>query len=100
VDGTRPARREGGTEHTVSPRRRSKRRKAQAAVALPDKITRDDIETKLRELQGEVDENLESARSIGIAAGVGLAVVLVLLAYFLGSRRGKKRQTVLEIRRI
>ena len=82
----------------MSPRR--KKRRQQAAAAVPAKISRDDIESKLRELQGEVDENLESARTAGIAAGVGVAIVLVLVAYFLGRRRGKKRQTVLEIRRI
>ena len=54
----------------MSPRRKQKRKQA-AAAALPEKkISRTDIESKLRELQGEVDENLESARSIGIAAGV------------------------------
>jgi hypothetical protein len=81
----------------VSPRTKDKK----SSASTPEKrISRDDIESKLRELQGEVDENLESARSVGIAAGVGVAVLLVLLAYFLGRRRGKKRQMVLEIKRI
>jgi len=81
----------------MSPRR--KRRKQQS-TDLPKKITRDDIESKLRELQGEVDTNLESARTVGLAAGIGVAILLVLVAYMLGRRRGKKRLTVLEIRRI
>ena len=81
----------------MSPRR--KRRKQQS-TDLPNKITRDDIESKLRELQGEVDTNLESARTVGLAAGIGVAILLVLVAYMLGRRRGKKRLTVLEIRRI
>jgi hypothetical protein len=86
----------------MSPRRRAKKAKqAMAATATqPKNITRSDIESKLRELQGEVDENLESARSVGLVAGLGAAVLLVLLAYILGRRRGKKRQMVLEIRRI
>jgi hypothetical protein len=81
----------------MSPRR--KRRKQQS-TDVPKKITRDDIESKLRELQGEVDTNLESARTVGLAAGIGVAILLVLVAYMLGRRRGKKRLTVLEIRRI
>ncbi len=92
----------------MSPRKRAKQTKktkkakhAMAATATQSQpITRSDIESKLRELQGEVDSNLESARSVGIVAGVVGAVLLVLLAYFLGRRRGKKRQTVFEIRRI
>jgi hypothetical protein len=65
-----------------------------------NKITRDDIEAKLRELQGEVDDGVESARGVGVIAAVAVGVAVVVTAYWLGRRRGKKRQTVLEIRRI
>jgi hypothetical protein len=64
------------------------------------KITREDIESKLHELQGEVDENIESARGIATVVGVAAGVLLVVAAYWLGRRRGKKRQVVLEIKRI
>jgi tetrahydromethanopterin S-methyltransferase subunit G len=86
----------------MSPRKKGKRRKQQdAATNVPAKrITRDDIESKMRELQGEVGEDIDSARNVGIAAGVTVAIVLVLIAYVMGRRRGKKRQTVFEIRRI
>jgi hypothetical protein len=86
----------------MSPRRKAKKAKqAMAATATqPKNITRSDIESKLRELQGEVDENLDSARSVGLVAGLGAAVVLILIAYILGRRKGKKRAMVLEIRRI
>ncbi len=70
-------------------------------AALPERrITRDDIEAKLRELQGEVDERAEAAKVPAIAIAVGVVVVTVAAAYLLGRRRGRKRQTVLEIRRI
>jgi hypothetical protein len=65
-----------------------------------EKITRDDIEAKLRELRGEVDERVEEVKVPAIAIAVGVAVVTVLAAYWFGKRRGKKRQMVLEIRRI
>ena len=73
---------------------------AKTAV-LPDrKITRDDIEAKLQELRGEVDQRAEAAKVPAIAIAVGVAVVTIAAAYLFGRRRGKKRQTVLEIRRI
>ncbi len=73
---------------------------AKTAV-LPDrKITRDDIEAKLQELRGEVDERAEAAKVPAIAVAIGVVVVTIAAAYLLGRRKGKKRQTVLEIRRI
>jgi hypothetical protein len=81
----------------MSPRK-GKRKTTSTAPAK--RITRDDIESKMRELQGDVDTNIESARTLGLAAGIGVTIVLVLFAYMLGRRRGKSRQTILEIRRI
>jgi hypothetical protein len=63
-------------------------------------ITRGDLESKLRELQGEVDETKESALSTAIAVGAVLAVGVVAVAFLLGRRRGKRRTTGVEIRRI
>ena len=73
---------------------------AKTAV-LPDrKITRDDIEAKLQELRGEVDQRAEAAKVPAIAVAIGVAVIAIAGAYLLGRRKGKRRQTVLEIRRI
>lgn len=69
-------------------------------VAEHKKITRDDIEAKLRELQGEVGERTEAAKVPALAIAVGVVVVTIAAAYLLGRRKGKRRQTVLEIRRI
>jgi hypothetical protein len=70
-------------------------------AAEPDKkITRDDIEAKLKELQGEVAERTEAVKVPAIAIAVGVAIVMIAAAYLLGRRKGKKRQTILEIRRI
>jgi hypothetical protein len=82
----------------MSPRKKGNRESETTAPAK--RITRDDIESKMRELQGEVDENVNSARTVGLAAGIGVAILLVLVAYVMGRRRGKKRQMVLEIRRV
>jgi hypothetical protein len=70
-------------------------------AAVPDrKITRDDIESKLRELQGEVGERADAAKVPALAVAVGVVVLTIAAAYLLGRRKGKRRQTVLEIRRI
>ena len=73
---------------------------AKPIVAPDGKITRDDIEAKLRELRGDVGERTEAAKVPAIAMAVGVVVVTIAAAYFLGRRKGKRRQTVLEIRRI
>lgn len=63
-------------------------------------ITRDDIETKLREIKGEVDETTEQAKPIVLAVGVVVAVAVVGLAFAWGKRKGRKRATVVEVRRV
>jgi hypothetical protein len=63
-------------------------------------ITRDDLEAKFRELQGEVDETVESSIGIVAIAAVAGAVGLLGVAFLLGRRRGKRQSTVVEIRRV
>ena len=64
------------------------------------RITRDDIESKLRELSGDVDDRVESARSTLLGGAVAAVVVVAALAYLLGRRRGRRRSAVVEIRRL
>ena len=71
-----------------------------AATEPPKKVTRDDIEAKLRELRGEVDERVETAVVSAKVVAAAVAVGAVVVAYWLGRRRTRKRQMVLEIRRI
>jgi hypothetical protein len=64
------------------------------------RITRDDLETKLREVTGDFEDKVDAARPQllgGAAAGIILAL---LVAYLLGRRRGRKRSAVVEIRRV
>jgi hypothetical protein len=64
------------------------------------KISRSDIETKFRDIQTEVSSVAEGARS-KIVAGAGVAaVIVVLLVFLLGRRSGKKKSTIVEIRRL
>ena len=64
------------------------------------RVTREDIESKLRDIAGPVEDNVERAQSMGVAVGVAVGAVLVITAYFFGRRRGRKRTPVVEIRRI
>lgn len=64
-----------------------------------DKITRQQLEGKFKALQDELQNKFANRKdSIATAIAVGGAIV-VLLAYMLGSRRGRKRRGVIEIRR-
>jgi hypothetical protein len=70
----------------------------QARTTRP--VTRDDIEAKLREIQGGADAGADAARGAGIAAVAGVLLLTLIVAFLWGRRRGKKRRTVVEIRRI
>jgi hypothetical protein len=65
-----------------------------------EKITRDDIESKLREIRGEVQDVGNASKSYVLIAGVAALTAVVAGAYFLGRRKGKKRTTVVEVRRV
>ncbi|HXX90660.1 MAG TPA: hypothetical protein VEI83_10605 [Acidimicrobiales bacterium] len=69
-------------------------------MSATTKITRDDLEAKLREIVGEVDERVEEARPSIIAGAVVVLAVVGLLAYLLGRRSGRVRSAVVEIRRV
>ena len=63
-------------------------------------ITRDDLEAKFRELEGEARDQVASARTTLIAAGGIAAFIVLLLVFLLGRRAGKQRSTIVEIRRV
>lgn len=65
-----------------------------------EKITRDDLEAKFRELKDDVDETTETAKSYALAVAVAAGLVIFVIAFGAGRRRGGKRATVVEIRRI
>ncbi len=65
-----------------------------------EKITRDDLEAKFRELKGETDETAASAQSYLLGAVVVVGAIVLLGVFTLGRRKGKKRTTVVEIRRV
>jgi hypothetical protein len=64
------------------------------------RITRTDIEAKLRAIRDDIEPVGEQAKGGLMAAAPVVVVVLVLGAYLLGKRSGKKRRAVIEIRRL
>jgi hypothetical protein len=65
-----------------------------------ERIERDDLEAKFRELQGEVGDVTASARSYLVVAGAVAGVLVIGVAFLLGKKRGRRNSTVVEIRRI
>ena len=64
------------------------------------RITRDDLETRFRQLQESVQGRVEDKKQTLFTAGVVAGVLVLLVVFFLGSRRGKKKTTLVEIRRV
>ena len=62
-------------------------------------ITRDDLERNLRSLQQGVQGRVEAKKPSLLAMVGGAAGVLALIIFLLGRRAGKKKTTLVEIRR-
>jgi hypothetical protein len=73
---------------------------ARAKGAPEGPVSRADIEAKLREIRGEVDDTATTAKPYALAAGVAVVVAVVAFAYVMGRRKGRKRTTVVEVRRV
>ena len=71
-----------------------------AASADPGPITRDDIEQSFRAIQTGVVGQVKSKRTRIIQGASAAAVIVVLLVFLFGKRAGRKRTTIVEIRRV
>lgn len=71
-----------------------------ATVTPPERITRADIEAKFRQLQGDVETGMESGRDIGKVAAIAGVVVAIGIVYLMGRRHGRKKRTIVEIKRV
>ena len=59
-----------------------------------------DIQGKLEEIRGDTTETAERAKPLLVIGAVAGAVVLVGAAFLLGRRRGRRKSTWVEIRRL
>jgi hypothetical protein len=64
------------------------------------RITRDDLEEAFTRLAGEGETAVKAAAPQAAVVAGAVALVVVVLAYLAGRRRGRHRSAVVEIRRI
>ena len=71
-----------------------------AKQAAPTRITRDDLERSFRSIQENARAKVDDQKStVATLAGIG-GVLFVILVFLLGRRSGKKKTTIVEIRRV
>jgi hypothetical protein len=63
-------------------------------------VTRADIERKLAEIRGVTEDTSDAAQDATKTGLVVAGVAVVVIAFVLGKRRGRKKSTIVEIRRI
>ena len=64
------------------------------------KITERDLEAKLRSFQDGVQSKVDDQKNTLVAVAGGVGVVLLIVFFLLGKRAGRKKTTLVEIRRI
>ena len=69
-------------------------------MAQRQRITREDLELRFRQLQLNVQERVDDKKQTLATVGLVGGVALLLIFFMLGVRRGKKKTTVVEIRRV
>lgn len=62
-------------------------------------ISRDDIEAKAQELFGAVDDTGRSVRDKAMIGAIAVGLIVVL-AFFVGRRRGGRNKTVVEVYKV
>ncbi len=73
--------------------------KGREPVTDTTKITPADIEAKFRALTEDVDDRAEAAKGTAVTVGAVIAAAVVIGVFLLGRSRGRKKTTVIEVRR-
>jgi hypothetical protein len=66
----------------------------------PRPVTRADVEAKLEQIRQVTEHTAEEATTGNRGALIAGGIVVVLLVYLFGRRRGRRTSTVVEVRRI
>lgn len=78
----------------------AKHKQAELDIPAEGEVKPSDIRAKLAEIDSSFQQTTKAAAPIGLAVGAGAVVVVILVVFALGKRRGAKRSTIVEIRRI
>ena len=62
-------------------------------------VEKNDLEAKLREIQGVVEETTGSAKAMGIIIATG-GVLILLITFLMGRRKGKTGSARVEVYRL
>jgi NADH:ubiquinone oxidoreductase subunit 4 (subunit M) len=69
------------------------------SASYPTTITRDDIKSKLGDIQGEAQEQVQGAKNQVLAVGLLVGLLFLIVAFLLGRRGGKRSSAIIEVRR-
>lgn len=64
------------------------------------KITPQDLQRKLQGFQDGIQGKVDEKRSTIMTAGASVGVVLLVIFFLLGKRSGKRKTTIVEIKRV
>lgn len=64
------------------------------------KITRDDIEHKVREIEAALHGGVDRAKPQLLASGIFLTLLIIAVAYLFGRKVGTRRSALVEVKRI
>ncbi len=67
---------------------------------MNDKVSREELESKLRSWEQSTAGDLEHAKSMGVGAAVAVSAAAIGTAYFLGKRRRQSEATFVEVQRV
>lgn len=68
--------------------------------ATDEKISPEDLKNKLQSFQDGVQGKVDDKKNTLAAAGGGALLVLLLIFFLLGKRSGRKKTTLVEIKRL
>jgi hypothetical protein len=69
------------------------------AAKAPQTVTREDLERRFQALQDSLQGKIEERKQTLITVGASVGFVLLIIFFLLGRRSGRKKTTLVEIRR-
>jgi len=67
---------------------------------IPEKISADDLRAKIQSFQDGIRGEVANQRNRIITVGGGALFILLVVFFLLGKRSGRKKTTLVEIRRV